>query len=601
MCIRMSGNSLLHNCIQIEKMYSTSNATPCGRGVNSISDRGAVVNANAGATAVHPLQSSEPELKNGSCLCAEEVARLREEFQAVWTQRDKLSNKFVSDYESVTDNDREAYTRLCSHWRELQGILQEYRDVYPLALPSEKQLTTYGQILFEEDEITDGRFYTEEETAAKRAELLARMCPYHCHEGVIGNITPAQTTEKVRGKKVIKTVWKAGCAGHDHGDSKYPCNKVHSGEEYENETLENTQKSVIGTGVGPVMPDAVEAVGTTIPRALTVGNTTSEPTRIVAERLVEQIMSGTALNESTGLCLGSNVDAGGVSTERGQHESNTKLGSLDEEEQDCLNKIDARIDEINKNGLSRNLNKVVNCLVNKAFEGPGECYGELHNPEGDRAEEEGEENKAPYAEVLFRDAFRPFEQRTIFWESLFRSVRGRMLPLNGELHSLMNTLKVIRDELQILIKLSGEDQKKHSKQIENCREKICKIVSRVHEIHDLWIEYSNRCDVYYKNYEDALKHQMYYVDEIENLVPGRINGDPERGINPHVEEDRDIWIRYMKYNMLDVVIKDFLGRYMTEVEKKDLEHSLKVLIEHLQKFDCMIDRRKNLKKSSVGK
>ena len=599
----MSGNSLLHNCIQIEKMYSTSNATPCGSGVNSISDSGAVVNANVGATAVKPLQSSGPELlnKNGP-LCEEEVARLREEFRHIWRARDTIGEEIDKSF--ADDNLKVAYRNLCQRWRELSSILAEYRDVYPVHLPPEPELTAYGKILIAAEDITDPLgFYEPKEASKALAPLRSQMCKYHCDGGVVGKITPAATTattvidNKTGKRRIILKSWKAGCAGHDHSDPNYPCSKVHVGDIFvENVTSENTQTespataaddngmSVIGAGGGPVMTNAVEAVGTTIPIALTVDVATSGPIRsgYVAELLTRATtVSDTASNESTGLCLGSNAGAGGVSVERGQHES---LGSCTRKQAKLSGFISS-----NRHDSSKG-DQVNEAICDLEESGQFDEYsGEDDEKDEDEVKQE-QKNRAIIAEEKFK-TFRVFEQRSVFWDALVKCIEGRMKPLNGEMLHLMSKLQGVLQQIHSLCRFKGQKTEKHFKEIASYQKQYDTITARMVEVKNVYSDLYSKLEKYYKNYQDCSNQELQYVHEIEELMPGRIDGDPEKGILPHVMEDRKAWMIADRFDVLDETIASFLGRNMTAEEKDDLLHSQNILVGHLQKFDCYVESK----------
>lgn len=535
--------------------------------------------SNVGASAVKLVQSSEPELKNGSLLCDEEVEKLTIEYGRLQCNIVSYLLKTNDPTNYVITEEMESGNLIDENRLiEVKRILAEYRIANSVVLPSENRLTAYAQILFEEDEITDGRFYTEEETAAKHAELVARMCPYHCHEGVIGKITPAQTVEKKHGKKVIKKFWEAGCAWHDHGDSRYPCDKVHFEEEYENETLENTQQNRPQTetesSVAVCRQENRDEVSSTLTTCSTNGN-------------VPRDMSKTASNEPTGLCLGSNIGAGGASEERGQHESDLNLGSVTRKDKKRLEFISRNKDNIEKKDQ---INDTINDLLEESY--GDEYFGEEEEKEQERQEEDHRKKVAIEVEEKFK-TFRMFEQRTVFWDSLSKSIEGRMKPLNGELMSLMYKLRRVTQEVQCICNFK---RKKYNdcdfEDIAVRQKKIDVIMTRVAELKNIYDGLMERYDGYCKNWKDSLDAELQCMDEIEELMPGRIIGDPEKGIPVHIYEDRASWMMSIKLNVMDEVAKEFLGRPMTVVEEEDLKHSLKILMEHLEKFDRVIKRRK---------
>jgi type I restriction-modification system DNA methylase subunit len=236
------------------------------------------------------------------------------------------------------------------------------------------------------------------------------------------------------------------------------------------------------------------------------------------------------------------------------------------------------------------------------------CYLEESGLYSEYSEEEEEDEdevkqKEKMRAIIVKEkfeTFRVFEQRSTFWDALVKSIEGRMKPLNGEMLHLMNKLHGVLQQIHSLCRFKGKATEKHFNQIASYQKQYDTITARMVEIKNVYNDLNSRLEKYYKNCQDSLNQEMQYVHEIEELMPGRIDGDPERDILPHVEEDRKRWMIAQKLGALDEVIASFLGRNMTAEERDELLHSQTILMEHLQKFDCVAEF-KFAKKTSVGK
>lgn len=547
----MSGNSLLHNCIQLEKMNSTSNATPCDSGAKPISDCGAVVNANVEGPVVKQGQSSEPELKNGSvcekilakleqeaAIAVSEAAALREAFDKKYTIDGKLPWGLLYGARSNLQFDMDLGELNAAESRASEAEWRVECIKQPITVVRDEpvgKLTSYGKVLEEEEYLKDclERGFMDETEFNQRMEALCEsMCKYHCHEGHIGFKTP--------GQKFGKNFWPEGCAGHDHKVAKYNgCGDsrhgkegkilIHIGPIYEEDTHSSSQPVAEVSAADCQREERVE-VGATPTTSSADGNaprdTSSEPFigagagnysgPVNPRRKRRDVVRATlTANSADGKCTSGHVEekplltptvttdmgvsAGGAQRE-GQHETVESNDSI------------VYLSEVGHFSVIENDDDVVLRDMEEQIE-------VLH-------QQHPEMQEITVSGML--KEFRLWEQRRTFWEALVKGIQGKLKVKKN---------KSIRSKLEVQL------------------------------------------EQYWKNYETSLERELYYQDTINSMVPGLLEF--------HVVEDRRFWFKMEKIGALNETIAAFLGRSMTAQEKEDLLHSQKILMEHLVAYECV--------------